>query len=98
MVVIDELAGGSKVPATVSVDLTWRGGGGRRHVTASSPAFDGRVFRTGRARGTFAASEDGFSFASLAARPVRSMFAELGTERNGLFVGALASCARCAGW
>ena len=50
--------------ATVSFQLTWKGGGGRRRLAASTPAFAGQFFRRARARGTFAASEEGFAFAS----------------------------------
>jgi hypothetical protein len=95
--VTDMRAGGDTVPATVTVALTWKGGGGRRRVTTSSPgSFDGRIFRASRARGTFAASEDGFTFAPATPKPVRALFAEVGAERNGSLVAALATCPRCA--
>jgi hypothetical protein len=75
--------------------MTWRGGGGRRHLAADSPAFAGLFFRRARARGTFSASEDGFSFTSSARKRARSTFAELGMEQNGLFLAAGTQCAGC---
>ena len=82
--------------AMVSFELTWKGGGGRRRLTASTPAFAGQFFRRARARGTFAASEEGFAFASDSRKPARSTFAELGIERNGAFLAAAMQCPRCA--
>ncbi len=88
-----------EVPATVDVRMTWKGNGRHRRVRTSVPAFEGQLFRRVVARGTFAAAEDGFSFASSATKPVRATFAELGTERNGVFLGAATACTRCAvGW
>ena len=82
--------------AVVSFQLTWKGGGGRRRLAASTPAFSGQFFRRTRARGTFAASEEGFAFASDSGKPARSTFAELGIERNGTFLAAAMQCPRCA--
>ncbi|HZP42678.1 MAG TPA: hypothetical protein VFD84_14365 [Candidatus Binatia bacterium] len=93
--VLDARASGDTVPATVSVAIRWKGAGGRRRVVAASPAFDGRIFRRARARGSFAAVEEGFAFASATAKPVRALFAELGAERNGS-LAALPACAPCA--
>lgn len=83
-------------PATVSFRITWKGRGGRRERAADSPAFAGEFFRRARARGTFSAAEQGFSFSSNERKPARSSFAMLGTERNGLFLAAAVKCARCA--
>jgi hypothetical protein len=93
-VIDDRGAPAGETPAVVSFQMTWRGGGGRRHLTAESPAFAGQFLRRARARGTFSASEDGFSFTSNVRKRIRSTFAELGTEQNGLFLAA-AQCARC---
>ena len=83
--------------ATVSFQLTWKGGGGRRRLAAAAPAaFAGQFFRRARARGTFAGSEQGFAFVSDATKPARSTFAELGMERNGVFLTAAVQCPRCA--
>jgi len=84
-----------ETPAMVSLQMTWKGGGGRRRLAATAPAFAGRFFRRARARGTFRGAEDGFAFASDPLKPVRSTFAELGTERNGRFLAAAIQCARC---
>jgi hypothetical protein len=88
------------VPATVSFRITWKGRGKLRRRAGNAPAFTGRFFRRARARGTFAAAEAGFSFASNARKLARSSFALLGTEENGVFLGAAATCARCgtAAW
>jgi len=82
--------------ATVSFTLTWKGRGARRTLAASAPAFAGQFFRRARARGTFAASEEGFTFASDPRKPARSTFAELGSERNGVFLAAAMQCPRCS--
>ena len=96
--VVDERAvPAGKTPATVSLQMTWKGGGGRRRLAAGAPAFAGRFFRHARARGTFSGTEDGFTFASDALKRARSTFAELGTERNGRFLAAAIQCPRCGG-
>jgi len=96
-VVDDRPAPAGETPATVSVQMTWKGRGGGRHLRAGAPAFAGLFFRHTRARGTFSGSEDGFGFASDAVKRARSTFAELGTERNGLFLAAAVRCPRCGG-
>ena len=83
------------VDARVTLQMTWRGSG-RRRRTVKSSAFVGDFFRRARARAVFAASEDGFAFASDARKRLRTTFAELGTERNGVFLPALFGCAACA--
>lgn len=93
--VVDERAAG-EVPAVVSFRLEWRGRGRRRRLEAAAPAFAGDFFRRAVARGTFAGSEAGFAFASDSRNRVRSSFAMLGTEQNGLFLAAAAQCPRCA--
>jgi hypothetical protein len=84
------------VPATVSFRITWKGRGKQRRRSGTSPAFTGSFFKRARARGTFAAGENGFAFASHAKKLVRSRVAMLGTEENGIFLAAAARCARCA--
>ena len=98
VVVVDKRAAPpGEVPATVTFRITWKGRGGRRRLAAEAPAFAGRFFRQARARGVFSGSEDGFAFASDASKRARSTFAELGTERNGLFLAAAIQCPRCGG-
>ena len=96
VVVVDERAApAGQTPATVSFQMTWKGGGGRRRLAAGSPAFAGRFFRHARAHGTFSGAEAGFAFASATLKRVRSTFAELGTEQNGLFLTAATRCLGC---
>ena len=92
--VVDENDSG-EVAARVTFQMTWKGGGRRRRRAATSPAFAGEFFRRARARGTFAANEDGFAFASDPLKRLRSTFAELGRERNGVFLPAGAGCPVC---
>ena len=96
LAVVDDRALGGELPATVTLQVTWKGGGRLRDLTGSAPAFAGRFFRRARARGTFGASEDGFAFTSPSQRPARSNFAELGTEMNGTFLAAALSCPHCS--
>src|SRR5205814_1732516 len=63
-VVDDRPAPAGETPATVSLQMTWKGRGGGRHLRAGAPAFAGLFFRHTRARGTFSGAEDGFGFAS----------------------------------
>jgi len=92
--VVDANAAG-ETPATVSLHMTWKGRGRRRPHAGTLPAFAGDFFRRARARGTFAATESGFAVAAEGQRPLRSLFAELGTERNGVFLPAAIACAGC---
>jgi hypothetical protein len=91
LAVVDERLDGT-VPAVVSFDIEWKGRGRRRPLTTATPPFAGDFFQKAAARGTFAGSEDGFAFDSRTR--VRSIFAMLGTEQNGLFAAA-AQCPRC---
>lgn len=92
--VVDERPAGN-TPAVVSFQMTWKGRGRRRRLEGTAPAFAGEFFRRAVARGTFAGSEEGFAFASAGRRPVRSAFAMLGTEANGLFLAAALRCPGC---
>jgi len=92
--VVDERAGG-ETAARVTLQMTWTGRGRRRRLAGTSPAFAGEFFRRARARGIFAASEDGFAFASDPQKRLRSTFAQLGTERNGVFLPAPTGCTAC---
>ena len=93
--VVDE-RGAGETAARVTLQMTWTGRGRRHNLTGSSPAFAGEFFRRARARGTFAGSEDGFAFVPDPQRRVRSTFAELGTERNGVFLPPAVACSACA--
>ena len=77
------------VPATVSIHMKWtaRGDVHEHEPGASGPTdpahFDGD-FRLAVATGTFSGSELGFSFTGSASS--EGVFAEMGHERNGLFL------------
>ncbi len=100
MAVTDDPA---QVPATANFQVTWRAVGGRRrlgHPRTAAPtdpaAFDGRLFTRVVATGVFSGTAGGFTFTSDAKPRVRGVFAELGTERNGVFLSAAAACQACA--
>jgi hypothetical protein len=84
-----------EVPALVTLQITWTGRGRVRDLHGDLPTFSGRFFRRARARGVFVASAADFAFATNPEKPVRSIFAELGTEQNGLFLAAATECPRC---
>lgn len=96
MLVDERSAPAGVTPATVSFQITWKGRGRLRRRESDAPAFAGDFFRRAVARGTFSASEEGFAFASDARKPVRSSFALLGTEMNGLFLAAARACPSCS--
>ena len=100
LTVIDEPSG---VPATVSFQITWTGhrghqrhGRGRTAPAASPGAFVGRFLRKTTATGSFSGTETGFTFSSDATPVAKSIFAELGVERNGTFLAGGARCRACA--
>jgi hypothetical protein len=89
-------------PATVSFDITWRQHGGRRRLRPSGPvaptapaAFVGRLALGATATGSFSGATGAFTFHSDPAVRVRALFAEMGRERNGVFVPRLAHCPHC---
>jgi len=94
-VVDDRAAPAPDLPSTVTIQMTWKGRRGQRKLGGSSPAFAGTFYRHAAARGIFAAAEEGFTFASNPHKRVRSQFAELGTEQNGILLTAAARCSRC---
>jgi hypothetical protein len=90
------------VPATVSFRIEWRGtkgqkrrGRGLKVPPTNSAAFIGR-FRRAKATATFSGGIDGFSFQSDPNVPTKSIWALVGTERNGVFLSEEASCGACA--
>jgi hypothetical protein len=100
--VVDDLQifGGANIPSTVSFDITWIGGGPRRHYKPGSTDptdptnFNGK-FRLAVATGTFSGSNaEGFSFTTVgtaSSAEVSSVFgipgfAEMGIEQNGSFL------------
>jgi hypothetical protein len=90
-------------PATVSFRIEWRGkkaqkrrGRGLKVGPTDAAAFLGR-FRKAKATATMSGAIEGFSFATDVATPATSMFAMVGTERNGTFLVQTRRCGRCAG-
>ena len=77
------------VPGTVSIHMKWTASGDVHHHEpgSSHPTdptnFEGE-FRPATATGTFSGSELGFSFTGSASS--ESTFAEMGDERNGIFL------------
>lgn len=77
------------VPATVSFDMTWTAMGAVTHFRPQSsdptdPTNFAAEFRSAIATGSFSGSEAGFSFTATGSSA--GIFAEMGTERNGLFL------------
>jgi len=100
LAVLDTTRTGS-TPATVSFQITWTASGkarrlGRPRAEPTSPAaFAGRFFVRAKATGTFAGTVGDFTFQSDPTPVVRSRFAELGTERNGVFLRPSGRCRAC---
>lgn len=89
------------VPATASFRIEWRGKKAQRRrgrglaVPATDPAaFLGR-FHKAKATAIFSGAIDGFTFQSDVARPAKSRFALVGSERNGVFLSAEGRCRAC---
>jgi hypothetical protein len=91
---IDSFQFGSvfSTPATVDISVTWEATGPPRRrgsgnaVPADDPAAFLGLFRRARARGTFAGAELGFAFETRGEATSRLGFAQLGFERNGVFL------------
>jgi hypothetical protein len=87
-----QFLGPSNIAASVSFKVRWEATGPRElrgrgsAVPATDPAaFLGR-FAPARATGSFSGSEVGFSFRSNPDADTDGTFAELGPERNGVFL------------
>jgi hypothetical protein len=87
-----QFGGPVTVPASVSFKIRWEATGRREHrgsgsdVPPTDPAaFLGR-FANARSAGSFSGSEVGFSFRSNGRADTDRGFAELGPERNGVFL------------
>jgi len=72
------------VPATVSFDIGWSSNLGEAKITNASQGFQGS-FRQTTAAMSWSAQQEGFRFESDAANTSISVFAVIGTERNGIF-------------
>jgi hypothetical protein len=84
--------GPNETLATVSFSVEWQAVGRQLElgsgatVDLTDPAAFLGQFHEARAVGTFSGSELGFSFASLPGASSDATFAELGRERNGVFL------------
>jgi len=76
------LSGGSSVPATVSFDVQWQGGGTPVKVRDEKNGFAGE-FIENSATIEWSAKSAGFRFESDEA--TTNEFSEIGRERNGVF-------------
>jgi hypothetical protein len=78
--VVNALKDGPSVPASVDLEVAWSGGH-RKRVRNADQKFVGEYIRD-TATLTWSASEHEFVFRS---DPLNSGFAEIGSERNGVF-------------
>ena len=94
MLVLDtfQFAGAFLVPSTVSFKIEWEATGPPEQlgsgnaVPATDPAAFLGTFAPARSTGYFSGAELGFSFASKRGASTDLGYAELGTERNGVFI------------
>ena len=78
------LADGPSVEATVSFSVWWRGVKKRFHASDSTNRFRAH-FIEDWAKIEWSACEKGFTFHSDQAHTSKTVFAEIGSERNGVF-------------
>jgi hypothetical protein len=83
--VINALSGGPSVPATVSFDIRWSGGGDRVKVRNSDLDFGGQYVEGKATIEWSGQNANGESFQSDPANTSITHFAEVGKERNGAF-------------
>jgi hypothetical protein len=87
-----QFGGPVTVPASVSFKIRWEATGRREHrgsgsdVPPTDPAAFLGHFANARSAGSFSGSEVGFSFRSNGRADTDRGFAELGPERNGVFL------------
>ena len=87
-----QFGGSFLVPATVSFLVEWESTGPSRKlgsgkaVGPKNPAAFRGTFAPARSTGRFSGSELGFSFASKPGANTERGYAEIGTERNGVFL------------
>ena len=80
----NNFAHGSSLPATVSFTLRWSGATKQFRVRDETTGFSGEFVQTG-ATMEWVATEDEAVYASAPAGTSHSIFAVIGTERNGVF-------------
>ena len=87
-----QFAGPFLVPSTVSFRIEWEATGPPEQlgsgnaVPATDPAAFLGTFAPARSTGQFSGAELGFSFASKRGASSDRGYAEIGTERNGVFL------------
>ena len=90
----DEIAflGTIRIPSTLSFDITYTKSGKPRKIEPTSQDPLGAFHWAGRMwmatnSGTFSVSRDDGSFSATGSFSSSGMFGEMGTEKNGIFVG-----------
>ena len=87
-----QFGGAFLVPSTVSFTIEWEANGPQeqlgsgRAVPPTDPAAFLGSFAPARSTGHFSGAELGFSFASKRGASTDRGYAEIGTERNGVFL------------
>ena len=87
-----QFAGPFLVPATVSFEVKWEATGppkklgSGKAVRPKDPAAFRGTFAPARSTGRFSGAELGFSFVSKPGASSERGYAEIGTERNGVFL------------
>ena len=87
-----QYAGPFLVPATVSFEVKWEATGPQKElgsgkaVRPKDPAAFRGIFAPARSTGRFSGAELGFSFVSKPGASSDRGYAEIGTERNGVFL------------
>ena len=92
--IADEIAflGTVRIPSTLSFDITYTKSGKPRKIEPTSQDPLGAFHWAGRMwmatnSGTFSVSRDDGSFSATGSFSSSGMFGEMGTEKNGIFVG-----------
>ena len=94
LAIADEIAflGTVRIPSTLSFDITYTKSGKPRKIEPTSQDPLGAFHWAGRMwmatnSGTFSVSRDDGSFSATGSFSSSGMFGEMGTEKNGIFVG-----------
>jgi len=94
LAIADEIAflGTIRIPSTLSFDITYTKSGKPRKIEPTSQDPLGAFHWAGRMwmatnSGTFSVSRDDGSFSATGSFSSSGMFGEMGTEKNGIFVG-----------
>jgi hypothetical protein len=80
--VVNALKDGPSREALVSFNVNWGGGAKRIKIRNATTGFVGEFIHDSATLKWSGSNEDGFSFVS---DPLKSEFAEIGRERNGVF-------------